>query len=160
LGGVTESKAVNSLHNSTILLVEDDPVDVFRIQRAFHKANITSSLQVVIDGEQAIHYLSGQALYQDRDCYPLPVLVLLDLKLPRRSGFDVLKWLRTESNLKHLPVVVLTSSEQQSDIDRAYATGANSYLAKPPGPIALLEMVRTIDLYWILFNRSPKTEIS
>ncbi len=160
MGGVTDSKTVNSLHNSTILLVEDNPDDVFRIQRAFRKANIATPMQVVSDGEQAIHYLSGQELYQDRDCYPLPVLVLLDLKLPRRSGFDVLNWLRNESDIKHLPVVVLTSSEQQSDIERAYAAGANSYLAKPPSPAELLEMARTIGLYWILFNRPPKARIS
>jgi len=151
---------VNSLHSSTILLVEDDPADVFRIQRAFRKADITSPMQVVDDGEKAIHYLSGQALYQDRDCYPLPVLVLLDLKLPRRSGLDVLNWLRNESDTKLLPVVVLTSSEQQSDIDQAYAAGANSYLAKPPSPTELLEMARTIGLYWLLFNRLPKAKIS
>lgn len=149
---------MNRLYNSTILLVEDDPADVFRIQRAFHKADITNPLQVVNDGEQAIHYLSGQAPYQDRESYPLPILVLLDLKLPRRSGFDVLTWLRNESEIKYLPVVVLTSSDQQSDIEQAYAAGANSYLAKPPNPATLLEMVRAINLYWILFNRPPKTE--
>ena len=151
---------MNGLHNSTILLVEDDPADVFRIQRAFHKADLNTPLQVVIDGEQAIYYLSGQESYQDRECYPLPVLVLLDLKLPRRSGLDVLQWLRQESEVKYLPVVVLTSSEQQIDIDRAYAAGANSYLAKPPSPPALLEMVRAIGLYWLLFNRPPRTEVS
>lgn len=150
---------MNSLHNSTILLVEDDPADVFRIQRAFSKADITSALQVVVDGEQAIYYLSGQEPYRDRDSYPLPILVLLDLKLPRRSGFDVLNWLRNESSIKHLPVVVLTSSDQQSDIDRAYAAGANSYLAKPPSRDALLEMVQAIGLYWILLNRPAKTKI-
>lgn len=149
---------MNRLHNCTILLVEDDPSDVFRIQRAFRKANITSPLQVVIDGEQAIHYLSGQDPYHDRESYPLPILVLLDLKLPRRSGFDVLTWLRKESDMKYLPVVVLTSSDQQSDIDQAYAAGANSYLAKPPSPATLLEMVRAIELYWLIFNRSPKAE--
>lgn len=151
---------MNSLHSSTILLVEDDPADVFRIQRAFRRADITNPMQVVNDGEQAVHYLSGQALYHDRDCHPLPVLVLLDLKLPRRSGFDVLNWLRNESETKYLPVVVLTSSEQQSDIDRAYAAGANSYLAKPPSPTALSEMARTIGLYWLLFNCPPKAKFS
>ena len=147
---------MNSPYNSTILLVEDDPGDVFRIQRAFRKANLVSSLAVVTDGEKAIQYLSGQDPYQDRDRYPLPVLMLLDLKLPRYSGFEVLSWLRTESNLKQLPVVVLTSSDYQQDIDRAYKVGANSYLAKPPAPDALLEMVQTVGLYWSVLNRPPQ----
>jgi CheY-like chemotaxis protein len=145
---------VNSPYSSTILLVEDDPADVFRIQRAFRKTSLASSLEVVTDGEKAIYYLSGQQPYQDRDRYPVPTLVLLDLKLPRRSGFEVLSWLRNESNIKHLPVVVLTSSDQQVDIERAYALGANSYLTKPPAPNALQEMVQVVELYWLSFNRS------
>ncbi|MBD2130178.1 response regulator [Microcoleus sp. ZQ-A2] len=145
---------MNSCYSSTILLVEDDPGDVFRIQRAFRKSNLDSSLEVVTDGEKAIYYLNGEEPYQDRDRYPLPVLMLLDLKLPRRSGFEVLSWLRNESTIKHLPVVVLTSSDQPIDIERAYALGANSYLTKPPAPDALLEMVRVVGLYWLSFNRS------
>lgn len=151
---------MNNAYNPRILLVEDDPDDVFRIQRAFRKSNSACSIEVVTDGEQAIHYLSGQGDYADRDRYPLPVLVLLDLKLPRYSGFEVLNWLRNESDLKHLPVVVLTSSDQQVDIDRAYAVGANSYLAKPPDPNTLLEMVKALGLYWVIFNRSPRIEMS
>lgn len=145
---------MNSPYSSTILLVEDEPADVFRIQRAFRKTNLASTLEVVTDGEKAIDYLSGQQAYQDRDRYPLPSLVLLDLKLPRRSGFEVLSWLRNESDMKHLPVVVLTSSDQQIDIERAYSLGANSYLMKPPAPNALLEMVQVLELYWLCFNRS------
>lgn len=151
---------MNSAYNSTILLVEDDRADVFRIQRAFQKANTTSTLAVVNDGEQAIHYLDRQGIYQDRDRYPMPILILLDLKLPRYSGFQVLSWLRNESNLKHLPVVVLTSSEQQVDIDRAYALGANSYLVKPPDTNTLLDMVRSVGLFWVVFNRPPQLEVS
>lgn len=146
---------MNRLYSSTILLVEDDPADIFRIQRAFRKASLLSPLAVVTDGEQAISYLSGQDLYQDRELYPVPNLILLDLKLPRRSGFEVLFWLRQESELKHLPVVILTSSEQQADISNAYAAGANSYLAKPPSPAALRDMVQVIEHYWILLNHSP-----
>lgn len=151
---------MNSSYNSTILLVEDDSGDVFRIQRAFKKANASSSLEVVTDGEQAIHYLNGQGVYQDRDRYPVPILILLDLKLPRYSGFEVLTWLRNESNLRHLPLVVLTSSEQQVDITRAYTLGANSYLVKPPDQNTLLEMVRAVGLFWIVFNRPPQLELS
>ncbi|MDZ8187721.1 MAG: response regulator [Nostoc sp. ChiSLP02] len=151
---------MNSYYNATILLVEDERADVFRIQRAFQKANATSALEVVSDGEQAIHYLSGQSIYQDRDRYPIPILILLDLKLPRYSGFEVLTWLRNESNIKHLPVVVLTSSEQQIDIDRAYSLGANSYLVKPPDTNTLLEMARSLGLFWVMFNRPPRLEPS
>lgn len=150
---------MNSSYGSTILLVEDEPGDVFRIQRAFQKANATSTLVVVSDGEQAIQYLDGQGVYQDRNLYPIPIIILLDLKLPRYSGFQVLTWLRSESNLKHLPVVVLTSSEQQVDIKRAYALGANSYLVKPPSTNTLLEMVRSVNLFWVVFNRPPQLEL-
>ncbi|MBD0334844.1 MAG: response regulator [Cyanobacteria bacterium Co-bin13] len=151
---------MSSLHQATILLVEDDPGDVFRIQRAFRKANAVTPLEVVTDGEQAIHYLQGQGVYQDRERYPVPILVLLDLKLPRYSGFEVLTWLRGETALKYLPVVVLTSSEYQVDIDRAYALGANSYLVKPPDTDGLLEMVKAVDLFWLIFNRPPQMGIS
>ncbi|MBD2101363.1 response regulator [Leptolyngbya sp. FACHB-261] len=149
---------MNNLAHSTILLVEDDPADVFRIQRAFRRANLASPLEVVMDGEKAIQYLSGQGPYQDRERYPLPTLVLLDLKLPRYSGFEVLSWLRQESDVKNLLVVVLTSSDQQIDIERAYELGANSYLAKPPEPNALVEMVQAIGLYWLTFNRRPQVQ--
>lgn len=152
---------MNRLYNSsTILLVEDDQGDIFRIQRAFRKVEFHGSLEIVTDGEQAIHYLEGQPPYDDRDRYPLPILVLLDLKLPRYSGFEVLTWIRQrDSNLKHLPIVVLTSSDYQMDIDRAYELGANSYLAKPPSPDTLLDMVKAIGLYWLIHNRPPQTNL-
>ncbi|MGF1974695.1 MAG: response regulator [Nostoc sp. CmiSLP01] len=85
---------------------------------------------------------------------------MLDLKLPRYSGFEVLSWLRNESNFKQLPVVILTSSEQEVDIDLAYTLGANSYLVKPLDTNTLLEMVRSLDLFWVMFNRPPKLELS
>ena len=93
-----------------ILLVEDDPNDILLIQRAFRKANLTTALRVVKDGDEAIAYLSGKGPYRDRRRYPLPVLILLDLKLPRRSGFEVLQWLKARLGLRRIPVVVLTSS--------------------------------------------------
>ncbi len=145
---------MNSPNKATILLVEDEPADVFRVQRAVRKANLPISLEVVSDGEQAVLYLNGEGSYEDRDRYPLPVLMLLDLKLPRLSGFEVLGWLR-ESTIKHLPVVVLTSSEEQVDIERAYALGANSYLTKPIDFNALLEMIQAIGTYWVTLNRPP-----
>ncbi len=133
-----------------ILLVEDDPNDVLLIKRAFGKVNIANPIIVVNDGEQAISYLAGREPYVDR---ALPMLVLLDLKLPRRSGHEVLEWLRQQQNLKRLPVVVLTASSESSDVNRAYDLGANSYLVKPVTFDALVEMVNTLNLYWLILNK-------
>ncbi|HEY9748556.1 MAG TPA: response regulator [Allocoleopsis sp.] len=138
-----------------VLLVEDDPNDVLLIKRAFAKANLQIPMHVLDNGEAAVSYLSGEGAYRDRDQYPLPILVLLDLKLPCRSGHEVLAWLRQQPNLKRLPVVVLTSSQEREDIDRAYDLGANSYLVKPVAFNALLEIVKTLDLYWITLNQAP-----
>lgn len=138
-----------------ILLVEDNPDDVLLIRRASRKANLLNPLYVVEDGEQAIAYLSGQGIYADRNRYPLPVLILLDLKLPRKSGFEVLAWLKTHPQLRRIPVVVLTSSRESPDIVRAYDLGANSYLVKPVGFEDLVEMVRTLKLYWLILNELP-----
>lgn len=141
-----------------ILLVEDNRDDVLMIQRAFHKANFHNPLQVVADGDAAVLYLSGQGPYSDRDQYPLPVLILLDLKLPRRSGFEVLEWLRQQPGLKRLLVVVLTSSRENIDINRAYELGANSYLVKPVKFAALLELVKNLNLYWLVLSEKPETQ--
>ena len=141
----------------TILLVEDDPNDILLTRRAFRKANLTNaSLQVVTDGDSAVAYLSGAGEYSDRDRYPLPVVVLLHLKLPRRSGHEILAWLRQQPELKRLLVVVLTSSNQRSDVDQAYDLGANSYLVKPIGLAALVEVVQALNLYWLLLNEKPE----
>jgi CheY-like chemotaxis protein len=138
-----------------ILLVEDDANDALLVQRAFRKANLANPIQVVEDGEQAITYLAGQGDFVDRGRYPLPAVVLLDLKLPRKSGFEVLAWLEDQPALNRLPVVVLTSSKETPDINRAYDLGANSYLVKPVAFEALLEMVKVLNLYWIILNEPP-----
>ena len=141
-----------------VLLAEDDANDVLLIQRAFQKTNIANPLRVVRDGEEALAYLSGQEPYADRDRHPLPMLLLLDLKLPRKSGFEVLQWLRQQSSLKRLPVVVLTSSNQNPDINKAFDLGANSYLVKPGGLDSLLELVKNLDMYWLILNEKPELE--
>ena len=115
-------------------------------------------VQVVDDGDKAVAYLSGQGPYADWDQYPLPVLLLLDLKLPRRSGLEILEWLCRQEGLKRLPVVVLTSSKESADVNRAYDLGANSYLVKPVDFDPLLEMVKTLGLYWVVMNEKPETE--
>jgi DNA-binding response OmpR family regulator len=139
-----------SADNYAILLVEDDHNDVLLIKRAFQKVNIANPIIVVNDGEQAVSYLAGREPYVDR---AVPMLVLLDLKLPRKSGHEVLEWLRQQTNLKRLPVVVLTASSESSDVNRAYDLGANSYLVKPVTFDALVEMVKTLNLYWLILNK-------
>lgn len=142
---------------STVLLVEDNRDDAELIAYAFAKAGIVNPLVVIEDGDGAIDYLHGDATYADRMRFPLPGLVLLDLKLPRRSGFEVLAAIRAHASTRHTPVVVLTSSNQDADIRRAYDLGANSYLVKPVSRASLLEMVRALDAYWIKLNQSVTT---
>ena len=113
-----------------LLLVEDDPDHVLLIQRALARASLVNPLKIVRDGDEAIAYLAGTGEYDDRTRFPIPSLVLLDLKLPRKSGLEVLEWIRGHEALKFLPVVVLTSSSESRDIERAYALGVNSYLVK------------------------------
>ncbi len=147
-----------SAREDVILLAEDDPNDVLLIQRAFQRSLVANPLQVVRDGEEALAYLSGQGLFADRERHPLPVLMLMDLKMPRKSGLEVLEWVRRQPGLKRLPIVVLTSSNQNPDINRAYELGANSYLVKPAGFDSLLELVKNLDMYWLILNEKPELD--
>ena len=140
----------------TILLVEDNPDDVLLIKRAFKKAGLPHALRVASHGEDAVDYLAGDGGYADREKHPFPSLMLLDLQLPRRSGHEVLEWLRAQEDLRRLPVVVLTSSREPADINRAYDLGANSYLVKPVSFDALLEMVQVLERYWIALAERPE----
>jgi CheY-like chemotaxis protein len=144
----------------SILLIEDDPNDIFLIERAFRRANLNHSIHVVKDGDEAVMYLEGQGCYTERENYPLPALILLDLKLPRRSGLEVLEWLKQQPLLKRIPVVVLTSSRENVDVDRAYDIGVNSYLIKPVAFNALLEMMQILNSYWLQFNQYPSVYLS
>jgi CheY-like chemotaxis protein len=144
-----------SAETPTVLLVEDNPDDVLLTRRAFAKVHSSAPLEVVVDGEEAIDYLRGAGTYADRERFPLPLLMLLDLKLPRRSGFEVLEWLRGQPGLRRLPVVVLTSSGQSPDVNRAFDLGANSYLVKPVRLDDLVNLIKTLDLYWLLLNEKP-----
>lgn len=125
----------------TILLVEDNDDDVFAMQRALRKAKIAHPLQVVTDGQKAIDYLSGNGTYTDRAYYPLPSLIFLDLKLPYVDGFEILTWLRQQPNLRDVAVVVLTSSAEEIDRNRASQLGAYTYLVKPPEPQHLTQLI-------------------
>ncbi|GEM_PF-290305 len=140
--------------NNVILHVEDDPNDVELVSMAFRKARVDVQLISRNDGDQAIRYLAGEEECADRAANPFPNLVLLDLKLPRSSGLDVLAWVRSQEqrSLKLLPIVMLTSSSQPADVEKAYELGANSYLVKPGDLAQLVEMVRVIHTYWIAMN--------
>lgn len=134
-----------------ILLVEDEPNDVFFFQRAMKKAGITHPVQVARDGQEAIEYLQGSGKFADRVAFPFPGLILLDLKLPCVMGLDVLKWIRQQSEWGPI-VVILSSSREDVDIAAAYRLGANAYLVKPSEVGKLEEMARTIKDFWLLQN--------
>jgi len=144
--------------NQALLLVEDNEDDVFLMRRALKQAEIQNPLYVVPDGEQAVDYLAGNGEFNDRERYPLPALVFLDLKLPFQSGHDVLAWIRNEAELVELVVVVLTSSDEPSDIDRAYKLGANSYLVKPPTLVQLRDLAKSFKWYWLQYNQFAQCE--
>jgi len=140
-----------------ILLVEDESGDVLLIQRAFQKSGLPYRLKVVRDGDQAIQYLSGQGPYGNRQRFPLPFLVLLDLRMPGIDGFEVLQWARAEPGFKRLLIVVFTSSDLQSDINRAYEAGANSYLIKPVEFEQMVHLIQRFAVYWTEINRTAAT---
>jgi len=140
-----------------VLIAEDDPADIFLLRRAFAGAGVPAGLNFVRDGQEAVDYLHGDHQYADRAVYPLPQLVLLDLKMPRMNGFDVLDWVRKQPGLKRLLVTVLTSSDQPEDINRAYDLGANSYLLKPQNLEQLSDLVKRVEKYWLELNQcSPE----
>ena len=138
-----------------ILLVEDNEDDIFIMQKAIKRAGIAAPIFVVEDGRKALDYVEGRGEFADRSRYPLPQLILLDLKLPQLHGFDVLKAIRSNPALPPLLIIVLTSSDQDSDIERAYRIGANSYLVKPPTPEKLDGMVKAFHEYWFEWNARP-----
>jgi CheY-like chemotaxis protein len=142
--------------NAVILLVEDLEDDILLVRRSFKKADITNPLQVVRDGEEAVAYLSGTGRYFNREEYPIPGLILLDLKLPRMDGFEVLYWLRTQPGIGTIPVVVLTSSDQIRDANRAYTLGANSFMVKPMEFENHVHLSQLIRLYWLKAVKLPE----
>ena len=139
--------------SKAMLLVEDNEDDVFLMKRALKGAQIVNPLQVVEDGQQAIEYLSGTGKYSDREKHPFPAVVFLDLKLPMKGGLEVLEWIRKREDFENMVVLVLTSANEPSDLNRAYKLGANSYLVKPPTAMQLLELAKAFKWYWLEFNR-------
>ena len=142
-----------------VLIAEDSQEDAEILRRAFEDGGSKASLLFVQDGQQAMDYLSGEGPYADRTRHPLPRLILLDLKMPKVDGFDVLGWLQKQPKLKLLPVTVLTSSNLDKDVDRAYSLGANSYLVKPSSMAGYQVVVERLKSYWMEANRPPSTVV-
>ncbi len=136
------------------LLAEDSENDVFLMQRAFKTAGISNPLHVVADGEEAISYLKGEGEYGGRSEHPLPAVVLLDLNLPRKNGFEVLEWMRSQPTLKRIVVMILTASNRGADADRAYDLGANFYLTKPGKFEDLVKLTKCLH-EWVQLNHFP-----
>jgi len=145
----------------TILYAEDEENDIFFLQHALEQNRSPHSLSAVPDGEQAIEYLAGKGAFANRSRYPLPILVLLDINMPKKTGLEVLEWIRQQPHLKSLPVLMLTSSSRPEDMDNARHFGANDYLAKPSNPADLVALVKSIHDRWLAlsspnFNASPE----
>lgn len=143
------------MRNKKILLVEDSTDDVLLTLRALQQANILNEVVVARDGHEAFEYLTGVGQYDGRDISDMPVVVLLDLKMPRMGGLELLRKIRSVESLKLLPVVILTSSKEDQDICESYNLGANSYIQKPVDFSQFVEAIRTLGLYWLVLNVSP-----
>jgi CheY-like chemotaxis protein len=140
---------------AVILIAEDRDDDVLLIRRAFEMGGVLNPIHVVKNGEEAIEYLKGEGRYANRSEYPLPALMLLDLKMPRTDGFEVLSWIRAEPSLSNLRVIVLTSSSDMRDVTLAYDLGANSFLVKPMDFKNFVEMSRFLKDHWLRSSREP-----
>jgi CheY-like chemotaxis protein len=132
-----------------ILVAEDDPTDAYFFQRAFSRAGLPVTLHFVRDGQEAVEYLQGEGQFADRARYPLPQLVLLDLKMPRLDGFDVLEWVRKQPGMNGLQIVIFSSSDEPKDMNRAYGLGANWYLVKPHSMGELNALVGRFKKFWL-----------
>lgn len=147
---------ISNSQSKVVLLVEDNPDDVELTLRAFKKYNIMNEVVIASDGAEALDYLFGKGKYAGRDISKLPEVVLLDLKLPKVDGLEVLQRLRADERTKHLPVVILTSSNEERDLIDGYKLGANSYVQKPVEFTQFSEAVGQLGIYWLLLNKSPK----
>lgn len=140
---------------SPLLVAEDDENDVFFLRHAFGEAEIQNPLYVARDGQEAIDYLAGKGTYADRRQHPLPCLLILDLNMPRMNGMEVLRWKRQQSSLHSLPALVLSSSADREDIERAYELGASGYVVKPASISKRAGLARGIKSFWLEFNTPP-----
>ncbi len=141
-----------------ILLVEDNRLDIELTLDAFKEARLGNSVHVAKNGEEALDYLFGQKQYGDREQYPLPDIILLDLKMPGIDGFEVLRRVKAEPEVKRIPVIILTSSREEGDLALSYDCGANSYLVKPVSFEGFLKVVQQVQDYWLILNMGPPKE--
>jgi CheY-like chemotaxis protein len=141
--------------DNLILLVEDEPNDAFFFEHCLRRAGIVNRLRVARDGLEALDYLKGIGKFADRETHPLPALVVLDLKLPKATGFEVLEQMRLEPGLRRMIVIVLTSSSSDCDIVKSYDLGANAFIVKPSDSQQLASMVQTLKDFWLTHNHSP-----
>jgi two-component system response regulator len=146
-----------AMRNKVILLVEDNSDDEKLTVRAFKKKNISNPVVVARDGLEALDYVFGTGAHAGRNANDVPAVILLDLKLPKVDGLEVLKRVRADSRTKHVPVVILTSSKEEQDLVSSYDLGANSYIRKPVDFEKFVEVAGTLGLYWLLFNEPPPT---
>jgi two-component system response regulator len=144
-----------AVETKIILLVEDNPDDEALTRRSLNKSNVLNEVVVALDGVEALDYLFGTGSYEGRDVKCLPQLVLLDLKLPKIDGLEVLKRIRSDRRTKYLPVVILTSSDEERDLVESYELGANSYVRKPVDFNQFAAAVQQLELYWLVLNQAP-----
>jgi CheY-like chemotaxis protein len=142
-------------HPFIVLSVEDNPDDQLILELAFRRAGLPNALRSVQDGDQATAYLLGSAPFADRSRFPIPDVILLDLKLPKKSGLSVLEWIKTWPEFRNVPVIILTSSKEPSDLRRAYELGVTSYMVKPTGFDEMLALVKAVTTYWFGLNLWP-----
>lgn len=143
----------------SVLLVEDDENDVILVTHTFKKAQINNPLQIVNDGAEAVEYLKGDGKYEDRERWPLPELIVMDIKMPRLTGFEVLEWVKGNGGpLRRIPIVIVSGSDNPDDINRAYELGANAYMVKPMDSRGVEHLFQSITHYWGLECAKPELE--
>jgi CheY-like chemotaxis protein len=138
-----------------VLVAEDNEDDRILLKRAFSMASVPATFAFVVDGEETVAYLGGVNQFSDRTRFPFPDLLLLDIKMPKRDGFDVLEWARGEGECRTLPVIVFSSSRRDEDVQRAFSLGANSFLEKTVSSSGYVDMARSLNSYWVRHNAFP-----
>lgn len=149
---------MTGINDVEILLVEDNPQDLELTTRALRKANLANHIQVARDGEEALEFIFCEGPYSNRKIEDKPKVILLDLKLPKVDGLEVLERIKNDDRTKDIPVVVLTSSREQKDVIESYQLGVNSYIVKPVSFDQFIEAVRNLGMYWLLLNQAPRLE--
>lgn len=143
-----------------LLIIEDSEDDIFFIERIFRQLRARCELRFARDGIEAVEYLSGKGRFKDRTEYPMPSIILMDLKMPRRNGFEVLEWMQTQPEISLIPTIVVTSSTLQEDVTKAYRLGANAVMNKPVDKDSLLQMLKSFHVYWTDYVEMPEVKAS